>query len=250
MLELYTFIAVVFFAVLVAFVCRLAILDREPFHSLWLSFAGGIAIAYCLDYLLPKLAKQQVYLAASTDGGLLGFLEHHVYLVTTLGLVIYFGLNRAADHMGSLSIENRRLRALRHVIARADVIGGIAYLMLVGYLMSELQYLTSAFLYAFGMGLHIVGLAHIFRERYPGDFDRRIRWYFVAALFAGGAIGWTTEISSLVVAIFTAFLAGGIIPTALREELPHESKLRFRPFLAGVVLFATLTLIVEFIEKA
>jgi hypothetical protein len=249
LLQNLTVVGVFFFAAIVLFVGRLTFLDREPHHSKWLSFAGGVAIAYCLDYLLPKLAKQQVYLEASTDGGVLGFLEHHVYLVATMGLVIYFGLNRGADCMGPRPSKRRHLRALRQLLVRADVTGATAYFLLIGYLLSEMSFLSSLLLFAFGMGLHVLGLSHVFRDRYPNDYDRGIRWYFATALFTGGFIGWITNVSDVVLAVFTAFLGGAIIATAFREELPMDSKLRFWPFFMGVTIFVIASLLVEWLEK-
>lgn len=249
LIQILTALGVILFASIVTFVGRLRFLDREPWHSQWLSFAGGVAIAYCFDYLLPKLAKMQPLLAASTDGGILGFLEHHIYLVATAGLVVYMGLARASDYRATVPSEKRRIKVGGPVLKYADVLGATAYFLLLGYLLSELKFLSALLLYVIGMGLHVLGLAHVFRERYPDPYDPRIRWFFAGALFVGGAIGATTEIAPVQLALFTAFLAGGIIPTALRDELPERSRFRFWPFLAGVCLFLTLTLVVEFIEK-
>jgi hypothetical protein len=249
LLQILTVVGVFVFSGIVLFVGRLTFLDREPHHSNWLSFAGGVAIAYCLTYLLPKLASQQNYLEVSTDGGVLGFMEHHVYLVATAGLVLYFGLNRGTEYMTELSPVRKRYRMLKHVVAHADVTGATAYFLLIGYLLTEKLYLSSLLLFTFGLGLHVLGLSHVFRERYPGGYDARIRWYFAGAIVVGGGIGWTTNVSEVVLAVFTAFLGGAIIATAFREELPQQSKLRFWPFFMGVTIFVIASLLVEWLEK-
>lgn len=241
--------AVVLFITVHLLVGRLTILDREPHDANWHSFAGGVAIGYAFESLLPKLAKQQQYLEASTDGGLLGFLEHHVYLVAVAGLVLYFGLSRAAVYLDSLSIDRSRLVTLRRALAYTDVAGAAAYFMLVAYLVSELDLLIPLVLFALVMALHFLGLDHGFRRRYRKDYDPRIRWLFAATTLIGGCIGWFTEVSDLIIAVFTAFLAGGIISYSLRQELPHDSHLRFWPFFIGVTIFSIANLVIEILGK-
>src|SRR5829696_9732612 len=72
---------------------RLQFLGVSP-RSRWLSAAGGVSVAYVFVHLLPDLADEQETIREATDENL-SFLEYHVYLVALVGLVAFYGLERA-----------------------------------------------------------------------------------------------------------------------------------------------------------
>ena len=134
-------------------------LDREPYHSNWASFGGGGALAYVFVYLLPSLASKQMVLQESTDGGLLGFLEHHVYLVSLVGLTIFFGFARAGELLEASAESGRRLpKRLRSFLVMGDVAGAMGYYVLTAYLVSEWTRLSSVVLMATAMALHFAAM--------------------------------------------------------------------------------------------
>ena len=59
------------------------------------------------------------------------------------------------------------------------------------------------------------------------------------------AIGVLVKISSNTVALWFAFLAGLMLITTIGEKLSIEARGSFWPFLAGVMTFTTLLLILE-----
>jgi hypothetical protein len=69
----------------------LAVIPR----SRWLSFAGGISVAYVFVHLLPELSAGQRTVEEET--GLLPFVENHVWLVALLGLALFYGVERASQ---------------------------------------------------------------------------------------------------------------------------------------------------------
>lgn len=73
---------------------KLRFLEGTP-RSIWLSVAGGVSVAYVFVHLLPEVSEVQETLAEAL-GGTLGFLENHGYLVALAGLVVFYGLERAA----------------------------------------------------------------------------------------------------------------------------------------------------------
>lgn len=249
MLLAVSFASVLLFCGIHLFVGRLEILDHEKHHRHWLSFAGGTAVSYSFVYLLPKLADKQPLLRASAEGGILGVLEHHIYLVAISGLVIYLGLGTLTRHLDAQVADDRRTRFPRKALAHLDVTGEAAYCILIGYLVSEYQTLTSLLLLTVAMALHFLGLDHGFRHRYPGAYDRRIRWIFCAATLLGWGIGALTVISGLGIAVFTAFLAGGIISNSLRDELPHTAELKFWSFFAGTTVMSVIAVVIRRLES-
>lgn len=250
MLLLATFLAVSLYCLVHLFVGRLGLLDREPHQSNWVSFAGGVAIAYVFVYFLPGLAAKQGVLQASTDGGIFGFLEHHVYLVAVAGLTVAFGFARAGVLLRAAAESGRKLpKGLRQSLESYEIAGASGYYALAGYLVSELTKVSSVALMSTAMVLHFAAIDHGFVHRDEDAYRRKFRWVFCAATLAGWALGAATVVSPLVIAVWTAFMAGAIIVNALREELPGESQLRFWPFFLGVTFFAAAVLVVRYIES-
>jgi hypothetical protein len=73
---------------------RIRFLSASP-RSRWLSAAGGVSVAYVFVHLLPDLAEDQETVREAAGEGF-SFLEYHVYLVALMGLVAFYGLERAA----------------------------------------------------------------------------------------------------------------------------------------------------------
>ncbi len=104
-------LAVLVLAALHVLCGRLRIIHQDD-HSPWLSFAGGIAVAYVFMVLLPKLSDWQscfpapIPPEASISGlpptqalvtkgeELKEFLIYEVFVSALAGLVVFFGLER------------------------------------------------------------------------------------------------------------------------------------------------------------
>ncbi|WP_128694057.1 hypothetical protein [Methanoculleus taiwanensis] len=78
-------------AVLVA--GNLRFLDIIP-RSRWLSFAGGVSVAYVFVRLLPEIGAGQEVVLRSLHAGLLVSIENHISIIALLGLVVFYGLER------------------------------------------------------------------------------------------------------------------------------------------------------------
>lgn len=77
---------------------RLRFLEGVP-RSRWLSAFAGVSVAYVFAHLLPELAQGQETIEGRTGEGeadepILGFLEHHVYLASLLGLAVFYGVEK------------------------------------------------------------------------------------------------------------------------------------------------------------
>lgn len=230
-LVLSSFIAACLLSLTHIVVGRLRFLHAEP-HSAWLSLSGGAAAAYVFAYLLPKLAKKQEVLLNANDSGLYGFLEHHAYLVALAGFVIYYGIGRAAVFA-------------KTQILSVQVAGFVGYSVLVGYLVADAPSLAPLALITIAMILHFLGTDHGLLHKYVALYDRVIRWLLALSILVGWTIGAATEIADTTVALWFAFLAGGIIINVIEEELPSERHGRFWPFLAGAAAFTLLVLAIE-----
>ncbi len=210
-----------------------------------LSAGAGASLAYVLMRILPKLAEKQDDLMASADTGLRGFLEHHAYLVAMVGLVVYYGISRLAAYSAvgakSGSATNYRTALVATIVAFG------AYSALIGYLIvNRLHFgLFSMLLIIVGMGTLFLVSDHGLYKKWPDTYEAWIRWVLTVALLSGWAIGVWIEVSPNVVALWYAFLAGLMLITTIGEKLSIDESGSFWPFLAGVVAFTVLLLILE-----
>jgi hypothetical protein len=218
---------------------RMRFLSASP-RRRWLSAAGGVSVAYVFVHLLPDLAEDQETVREAAGEGF-SFLEYHVYLVALMGLVAFYGLERAAK----ASRGERRHDATGAGVFWLHTASFALYNALIGYLMlhREEPGLGGLILFAFAMGVHLVVNDFGLREDHKGAYDRVGRWVLAAAVFAGWAVGLLSEISEAALAVLFAFLAGGVVMNVLKEELPEERESRFWAFVLGAGLYAAVLLV-------
>ncbi|HEY0044762.1 MAG TPA: hypothetical protein VGB62_09455 [Allosphingosinicella sp.] len=221
---------------------RLSFLTTVP-RSIWLSGAGGVSVAYVFVHILPDLALHQrgVEAQLEAEGGMLGAVESHVWLVALLGLVLFYGLERLA----------RRTARRRSVESAAQDstfwihLGSFAaYNLLIGYLLLHRDGEAQGGLvtYALALGLHFLVNDQGLREHHGPAYDRFGRWLLAVAPVAGWAAGAASDVPELLVSALFGFLAGGIVLNVLKEELPEDRESRFWAFAAGAAGYAALLL--------
>lgn len=205
----------------------LRFLEGNP-RSVWLSIAGGVAVAYVFVHLLPELAagEEQVGRAAHDKT----FAEHHVYLIALLGLAVFYGLDRLAKTSRSQR-QGAPVRGERCAEGAAQAgtspavfwihMGSFAvYNALIGHLLLHREVMTLGALAFFtvAMALHFVITDYGLNEDHKAPYRRIGRWVLIAAVAAGFLVGAATEISGAAIAVLTAFLAGGVILNVLRRR--------------------------------
>lgn len=224
------------------FVGRMRFMRNVP-RQWWLSFAGGVAVAYVFLLLLPKLEGGQPLLEKASEG-LLAYLEHHAYLVALIGLLTFYGLGR-------LAVNSRRARGGVGAddVTSAPVFGvtlalHAGYNILIGYLLvDDRRGAQGVLLFAVAMGLHLFVNGYGLYEHHKGSYQRVGRWVLALSLLVGWLLGVVGDLPGVVTATLTAFLSGGVLMNVFREELPAHYESRFRPFLLGAGLYGTLLLL-------
>ncbi len=218
-------------------------------RSWFLSAAGGVSIAYVFVHLLPEVAEAQ-QAVEETATGAVAAVEQHAYLAALLGLVVFYGLERAA-------VTSRRERAAGgDAVEEASTSPGASWVSaasfavyngIIGYLVvrrAEHDSFIDLTVFVAALALHFVvndlGLRHHHRRRY----DRLGRPLLVAAIVAGWAVGVVAELSEAAVGVAVAFLAGGIVLNVIKEEVPKERESRFLPLVAGAAAYAAILLAV------
>ena len=220
---------------------KLRFLEGTP-RSVWLSVAGGVSVAYVFVHLLPEISEVQETLAEAL-GSALGFLENHSYLIALGGLVVFYGLERAAK-------ASRKARGGEEQATSSGVfwlhIGSFTlYNLLVGYLLVRRpeQGLLELALFSVAMALHFVVNDFGLREHHKAAYTRSGRWLLAAAVLLGWGFALLGEVSEATLGLLLAFLAGGVILNVLKEELPAERESRFWPFAFGAAAYAALLLL-------
>ena len=220
---------------------RLRFIHYMP-RNRWLSFAGGVSVAYVFLHLIPELARGQETVAHAT-GGLTGFAEKHVYLIALAGLATFYGLERMAAESRRQQRDGGEDRTGTGVFWIH--IGSFAlYNGLVGYLLLHLEDpgATPLLLFFVAMALHFVVNDFGLREHHKEQYTRTGRWVVAAAVLAGWGVGYAAEIPEAAIATLVAFLAGGVILNVLKEEVPAERSSRFGALALGMAVYSALLL--------
>ncbi len=232
---------------------RLPLIHRVG-HSNWLSFSGGVAVAYVFESLLPKLGEWQGLITkpekakaavpkACQDLGLLEycgdlskFINYEIFLLALAGVVFFLWVDW---------VVQARQEKLGEAGAAGDLFGlhiGIfaAYNMLIGYITAH-NILPGRFvqvLLVIALALHFLGVNHTLWIHYRERFDGVGRWVFAAALWFGWVLGVMTEFAEAIYIGMYSFLAGAIIVNVFNDELPNRHEGQFWPFLSGVLIYS------------
>lgn len=207
----------------------------------FVSFAGGVAIAYVFLHMLPDLVEYNKpignYLLDSQ--WLTPFIELTIYLIALMGFLLYYGLELLAERFGREGYGDG-------FVYRLHLIMFCLYNFLITYTMSLRAFAssTATALFTLAMALHFVITDRKFSRLYSQKFDHRGRFLLICALF----IGWLCSaifdpVSILYAAFMLAFLAGSVLLNVFREELPEGGLASFCWFTAGVVVISAMLLL-------
>src|SRR5262245_64761998 len=216
--------------------------ERAWTRRRWISVAAGVSVAYVFVAGLPEWGAQRRAFRAAAGGGLL-FAEQRIYVLALLAFVALYGL----EHMVLASRERRRgtSEGEGDAVYWVHLSGFAAYCALIGYLLVERAERGPVALAVYGlaMALHFMVVDHSLREEHGRAYDRVGHWVLAASVLAGWAAGMTTPFSEVVFARLFAVLAGGVVITSLKAELPGEREGRFWPFCLGAAAYALLLIL-------
>lgn len=235
-----TLIAAVVLAVVHLFASDLRFVHYTP-RSRWLSFAGGVSVAYVFVHLLPELASGQEVLGPAL-GDVLWVAERHIYLISLAGLAVFYAVEHLVHGPRREEVEAEGPGPSAFVIR----IGSFSvYNALIGYLLlhREKQTELSLLFFAVAMALHFFVNDFGLQQDDRAAYVRRGRWVLAGSVLVGWAVGTVLAVPETWVAILTAFLAGGVILNVLKEEVPRNHQSRLWPFLFGMVFYSALLLL-------
>jgi len=211
-------------------------------HRRRVSAAAGVSVAYVFVDVLPELAAQNAALNASVANARF-YAEQRIYCLALLSFVFMYGL----EHL----VLSQRARGDAEARGSADAVywlhlaGFAAYSALIGYLLVERAERGHAALavYVAAMAIHFVVVNHSLTEEHGEVYRRQGHWVLAASVLVGWALASAIELSDLAFARLFALLAGGVVITSLRAELPDDRDGRFWPFCIAAVVFAAVLLV-------
>jgi len=209
-------------------------------RSWLLSGAGGVAVAYVFVHILPELSHHQSTLEKS-DQPWLKWLENDAYVASMVGLLLYYGMERAAK-----GERNGTSRFARFAESRMFWIhtGSFAlYNALIGYLLvHRLQQKDewNLALFTFAMALHFFVNDHVLHEHHRDKYDTYGRWLLAGAVISGWGVGRLLDVPAFAVSLLFAFLSGAILVNVMKEELPQQERSNVWAFFLGAALYTVL----------
>lgn len=218
----------------------LKFLDKIP-RSKFLSLAGGVAVSYVFIHILPELSENQEAIEGLIKNRYLDALEDHIYLISLLGLVAFYGLER----MSKVSKRNNPDKdTASKSVFWIHLSSTAIYNAVTGYLLlnRENDTLVSLILYGTAIGLHFFVVDHGLRVYYKKIYDLYGRWVLSLGSLLGFVIGYNMKVNQVFLSVLFAFLAGGIILNILKEELPEERQSSFGAFFLGAFGYSVLLL--------
>ncbi len=243
-MTLLTLLCALGFALVHILIGRLRFLEGFP-RSRWLSGAGGVAVAYTFLHLLPELAAHQREFAEALGTGD-EEAEAWIYLVALLGLVTFYGLERAARLSRSRSRDAGGPDRVEDEVFWIHIGSFALYNVLIGYLLLHREELGlwPLLIYFVAMALHFVTNDFGLREDHKERYDREGRWLIAGGVLGGWLLGLAADLPPTAIAVLFAFLAGGVVLNVLKEELPEERQSNFGAFALGASGYAALLLLV------
>lgn len=207
------------------------------------SAAGGISVSYIFLHLLPEVAAGREPLGARLEDLTRPTPLHElaVFVVALLGFTVFYGLERLAARSGSPrdrggDQEPQAAAFGAHVAAFA------VYNMAIAYTLGTRidSDVIGAALFTVAIGVHILVVDRGMAEHYPRRFRRWGRFVLCGALAVGWAVALVLPTSATVVGVLMAGVAGTVLLTVLKEELPTARASRFGWFLGGLVVYSVL----------
>ncbi|MCC6193002.1 MAG: hypothetical protein IT518_00915 [Burkholderiales bacterium] len=214
-------------------------LERFWTRNSYISAAAGISVAYIFVDVLPELELQRQVVVKAADGAEILFAEQRIYMLALLSFVVVYGL----EHMVLVTRESRRESVAAgetDAVYWIQLAGYASYSALIGYLVVERgeRGVLALGVYAFAMAVHFLIVDHALTEEHGRAYAPQGRRLLAASVLVGWFVGVATPLSEPVVARLFAVLAGGVVLTSLRAELPDDRQGRFWPFCFGAIIFA------------
>jgi hypothetical protein len=207
-----------------------------------LSVAAGVSLAYIFLDVLPELAVRNRAFVESA--GPWRLIEERIYLVALTGFVFLYGLDRMV--LAARADEQLEKGGRAASLIFWSHIGGFA---LYGWIIGDalvgrgMRGGVQLLLFTVAMGLHLLVVASSLSREHGRAYLRWGRWVLAASVVTGWLAAALALLSAAWGARLFAFVAGGVLMTSAKEELPEERGGRVGWFVLGTAAYAALLLL-------
>ncbi len=210
-------------------------------HDRWLSVGGGTTVAFIFLYLLPEL---DYFRRILEEHPATQQIDRLLYLSMLGGVIVYYGL----EHLGyrvrrPMSDDDTDDSPIGHDYVFWLHMGWYAlYNVIIGALLlyGEQETVHGLVLYGVAIAIHFSTVDASMRRHHRHVYHTTGRWVLAMTVVAGWGLGFVLPLSTAAIAGAMAFVAGGLLINAVKDELPSSRRARFFPFVGGVLLFGTL----------
>jgi hypothetical protein len=211
---------------------------------LWLSAAGGSAIAYVFIDLLPEMQRMQERFSTAAAGRAFPFHQYRVYTSALAGFVLFYALEHVVA--ASRPTADEPAGQERPAIYWLQICGFAIYCGMMAYLLREDAESRALAIVPYGLAMfcHFWIVDHALRREHGAPYDRSGRWVLIGGIVTGWIVAAAGLSSDLVLPTLMGLIAGGVVLNSVKGELPEEGEARVGPFVAGAFGYALLLLVV------
>lgn len=220
----------------------------EKYYRRFLSFAGGISVAYIFVELLPELEHARKLFLKATAGMGFSFGEQRIYLAALAGFILSYGLHHWAS-LSRLPLENqfhekKKLKGINKGLY-ISVTEFFLYSWLITYLLGfQLREgAVPVVLYVIAMSLHFILVDFYLLMEYGILYNKVGKNVLALAPLSGWVCYRIVDLSLSCVVTLAAFVAGAVIMNTMIIELPKREENKFWAFLFGTVFYTAILLL-------
>ncbi|OJF93268.1 hypothetical protein [Alkalibacterium sp. 20] len=204
------------------------------------SFVGGISLSYVFFHLIPTIRTyehevMETFHVNATNA------SHVIFGSMLLGIIIFYFLE--------VALKSTRLKIMKNTqpstgIFWAHIGSYFLYNFIIGMLLATQQFRSSmtATIYLVAIGLHFLTNDWVLRHHFRALYDSYGLKLLVLGVIAGYLLGANIHVSHLFVGLLEAFVAGGLMLNAIKDELPACRGNGLTSFMVGLSLYSVLLL--------
>lgn len=241
----------IFTFILIVLICLIHINAHRLFYfksihkKFWISFFGGISVAYVFVHIFPELATGQNYIK-NLDEPLLKFFDYHIYLISLMGFLIFYGIEHYAYKSKQNNSYHNQLDNTENHIYYIHSLLYFLFNFLIAYIIADEEFssIIQLLLFWFAMFTHLLIVDYNSFEYHRLLYKKYTRWCFAAASISGWFIGVLLYVNHTVMLILFAFLSGGIILNIIREEIPEQRQSNYWGFFCGAIVYSLILIFI------
>ncbi|MFV9630996.1 MAG: hypothetical protein ACNYWM_08020 [Methanosarcinales archaeon] len=221
----------------------------QLYYRRFLSFAGGVSVAYVFIHLLPELHITGAEYIHFTTHLSLTIQEYWVYIAALIGFMFSYGLQNMVTWsrltMKKESLEEKEEKKEKMIYA-IHVGGFVIYVWLISYLLvyDTEKDTISLILYTVAMGLHFLVINYSLYQEHGSLYEQKGKNVLALASLAGWLIAICIEFPANIIVTIIGIVSGAVIMNSLINELPDGKEGKFPAFLLGGILYAVLLLLI------